>query len=71
MAGVEDLSPEAVELEEIYLGLRTVDGLPVDRLPPESVAAWTDAGWAVAARGRVRLTAEGWLRLDALAATTP
>ena len=50
VAGVEDLSPEAVELEEIYLGLRTVDGLPVDRLPPESVAAWTDAGWAVATR---------------------
>ena len=71
VAGVEDLSSEAVELEEIYLGLRTAEGLPVDRLPPENVAAWTNAGWAVAACGQVRLTAEGWLRLDALAAATP
>jgi oxygen-independent coproporphyrinogen-3 oxidase len=71
VAGVEDLSPEAVELEEIYLGLRTTEGLPTDRLPPESVAAWTEAGWAVATAERTRLTAEGWLRLDALAAATP
>ena len=71
VAGVEDLSPEAVELEEIYLGLRTTEGLPTDRLPPESVAAWTEAGWAVATAERIRLTAEGWLRLDALAAATP
>jgi putative oxygen-independent coproporphyrinogen III oxidase len=71
VAGVEELSPEAVELEEIYLGLRTVEGLPADRLPLESVAAWTEAGWAVATPGRIRLTAEGWLRLDALAAATP
>jgi oxygen-independent coproporphyrinogen-3 oxidase len=71
VAGMEDLSPEAVELEEIYLGLRTLEGLPADRLPPESVASWTEAGWAVATPGRIRLTAEGWLRLDALAAATP
>ncbi len=69
--GVEELTPEAVELEEVYLGLRTVDGLPADRLPPETVTAWTEAGWAVPTPGRIRLTAEGWLRLDALAAATP
>ena len=68
---VEDLTPEAVELEEVYLGLRTTAGLPVGRLPEESVAAWTQAGWAVLDGGRVRLTPEGWLRLDALAAATP
>jgi oxygen-independent coproporphyrinogen-3 oxidase len=71
VAGVEDLSPEAVELEEIYLGLRTIEGLSLDRLPAESVTAWTEAGWAVATPERLRLTAEGWLRLDALAAATP
>jgi oxygen-independent coproporphyrinogen-3 oxidase len=71
VAGGEELSSEAVELEEIYLGLRTVDGLPADRLAPETVAAWTEAGWAVATPGRIRLTAEGWLRLDALAAAMP
>jgi oxygen-independent coproporphyrinogen-3 oxidase len=69
VAGEEVLSDEAVALEEIYLGLRTSDGLPADRLPSESVAAWTASGWA--RRGsdeRVRLTPEGWLRLDALVA---
>jgi oxygen-independent coproporphyrinogen-3 oxidase len=69
--GVEQLTPEAVELEEVYLGLRTVDGLPAGRLPADTVAAWREAGWAVATSGRIRLTAEGWLRLDALAAATP
>jgi oxygen-independent coproporphyrinogen-3 oxidase len=71
VAGVEDLSSQAVELEEVYLGLRTMEGLPANRLPPERLAAWTEAGWAVATPGRIRLTAEGWLRLDALAAATP
>ena len=67
----EDLTPEAVELEEVYLGLRTAEGLPLGRLPDESVTAWVEAGWAVIDRERVRLTPEGWLRLDALAAATP
>ena len=67
VAGSEELSEEAVALEEVYLGLRTVDGLPPERLDPETVAAWTEAGWAQATAGRIRLTAEGWLRLDALA----
>jgi oxygen-independent coproporphyrinogen-3 oxidase len=70
VGGVEELTTEAVELEEIYLGLRTVDGLPTSRLPAETVAAWMEAGWAVASAGQIRLTAEGWLRLDALAAVT-
>ncbi|HET7427546.1 MAG TPA: hypothetical protein VFJ50_10915, partial [Gemmatimonadales bacterium] len=68
---VEDLTSEAVELEEVYLGLRTAEGLPVGRLPDDSVTAWTEAGWALIDRDRVRLTPEGWLRLDALAAATP
>jgi oxygen-independent coproporphyrinogen-3 oxidase len=68
---VEDLTSAAVELEEVYLGLRTAEGLPVGRLPNESVTAWAEAGWAITEEGRVRLTPEGWLRLDALAAATP
>jgi hypothetical protein len=60
-----------VALEELYLGLRTVEGLPAERLPAERVASWLRAGWAqVTHERRVRLTAEGWLRLDALAAST-
>ena len=68
--GSEQLSDEAVALEEIYLGLRTADGLPAGRLGAETIEAWADAGWAREdADGRVRLTAEGWLRLDALVAS--
>ena len=70
VAGAECLDSAAVELEELYLGLRTTDGVPSDRLPPEAAAAWTAAGWATAAAGRLRLTAEGWLRLDALTAAS-
>lgn len=70
VGGSEELSDEAVELEEVYLGLRTSDGLVPGRLPSETVAAWTEVGWAqTTAGGRVRLTPEGWLRLDALVAS--
>ncbi|HJR51755.1 MAG TPA: radical SAM family heme chaperone HemW [Gemmatimonadales bacterium] len=70
VAGVESLDPTAVELEELYLGLRTREGVPAARLPPETARAWIEAGWAVSAGGRVRLTTEGWLRLDALTAAS-
>ncbi|HEV2291151.1 MAG TPA: radical SAM family heme chaperone HemW [Gemmatimonadales bacterium] len=95
VGGREVLDDAALRLEEIYLGLRTADGLPADRLPAPVVASWVDAGWALSTspttregepprsssppgplstfveRGsssRIRLTAEGWLRLDALVA---
>ena len=69
MAGSERLDDEAVELEELYLGLRTREGVPAERLPPGSVAAWLSCGWVSVSDGRIRLSPEGWLRLDALAAT--
>ena len=69
-AGREELTAEAVELEERYLGLRTIEGVPAERLPAETVTEWTAAGWAqITPARRVRLTAEGWLRLDALVAS--
>lgn len=64
----EILGPSALRLEEIYLGLRTADGLPAHRLAPVDATAWAHEGWAALEHGRVRLTDEGWLRLDALAA---
>jgi oxygen-independent coproporphyrinogen-3 oxidase len=68
-AGTEELSEDAIALEELYLGLRTAEGLPAVRLPEDTVTAWTEAGWArLTPTCRVRLTAEGWLRLDALVA---
>ena len=66
IAGHEALDGTAVRLEELYLGLRTREGLPAERVHPADVAAWTRSGWAIADRKRVRLTAEGWLRLDGL-----
>lgn len=69
VAGTETLSDDAIALEEVYLGLRTSDGLTAERLAAETLAAWTDAGWAETVAGRVRLTPEGWLRLDALVAS--
>jgi oxygen-independent coproporphyrinogen-3 oxidase len=68
VAGSECLDGDAVGLEELYLGLRTREGVSGDRLPPDTVRAWIEAGWATASGGVVRLTAEGWLRLDALTA---
>jgi oxygen-independent coproporphyrinogen III oxidase len=69
VAGSEDLTDSAVELEELYLGLRTTDGSPEDRVKARVRQAWKGSGWAILENGRVRLTAEGWLRLDALVAS--
>ena len=66
LEGREFLDQAAVTLEEVYLGLRTSDGLPLHRVPLPLTRQWEQAGWATEAAGRVRLTAEGWLRLDAL-----
>lgn len=68
VAGSERLDDEAVQLEELYLGLRTREGVPAERLPQEICAAWLGSGWASLSDGRIRLSPEGWLRLDALAA---
>jgi oxygen-independent coproporphyrinogen III oxidase len=65
-AGAEELSEASVAVEELYLGLRTRDGLPHDRLDGDTVRGWVESGWAERSHGRVRLTPEGWLRLDAL-----
>ena len=80
VAGWERLDAERIRIEDLYLGLSTSDGLAADRLPVEILKGWIQAGWATtspptpfrpAGEGtgegeRVRLTAEGWLRLDAL-----
>jgi oxygen-independent coproporphyrinogen-3 oxidase len=68
VGGQEVLDPEEVALEEVYLGLRTREGLPASDLRVQIREAWIREGWAEAAGDRIALTAEGWLRLDALAA---
>jgi len=62
----EVLSDEQRELERVYLSLRTDTGVLVSGYPPNRLTAWAEAGWATIAGGHVRLTPEGWLRLDAL-----
>ena len=61
----ETLTEEQRELETVYLGLRTVEGLAVAALrrPMPPFAA---QGWIYAQDGRVKCTPEGWLRLDSI-----
>ena len=66
LEGSELLDPESISLEELYLGLRTHEGLDAHRIPPATTHRWESQGWAVQVGDRIQLTSEGWLRLDAL-----
>jgi len=66
LEGRELLDNAAIALEELYLGLRTIEGLALHQVPVPLTREWEQAGWATQGAGRLRLTAEGWLRLDAL-----
>jgi oxygen-independent coproporphyrinogen-3 oxidase len=68
LEGGERLDPGAVQLECLYLGLRTSQGVPAALVAPVSAEQWIDAGWAFREGDRLCLTPEGWLRLDALVA---
>jgi oxygen-independent coproporphyrinogen-3 oxidase len=54
--------------EKVYLGLRTDRGLHARQADLEIAETWQRAGWAQIDDDVVRLTPEGWLRLDSLAA---
>ena len=58
----------AAAAERVYLGLRTSDGLGISQKEIKTVTPWFQQGWATLDGSRLRLTAKGWLRLDALAA---
>ncbi len=62
----ESLDQEAVQLENLYLGLRTVEGVPQSWIPEHIRQRWMREGWAEASGAHLTLTPEGWLRLDAL-----
>ena len=66
----EVLSAEQREMERVYLGLRTIEGLPLGsvRLRSPTLTALQAEGWLVEQAGRLHCTVEGWLRLDALVA---
>ncbi|MEO5824714.1 MAG: radical SAM family heme chaperone HemW [Gemmatimonadales bacterium] len=67
--GFEMLGPRELALESAYLGLRTDTGLDRARIGASMLRHWVEAGWAEESGDRVRLRAEGWLRLDALVAS--
>ena len=67
-AGSEWIDPAARAAEEVYLGLRTVDGLVLSGAELDRATRWIEAGWATWDGERLRLTPSGWIRLDALAA---
>lgn len=71
VAGRESLDDTQVLLERRYLGLRTDLGLSTALVPVQISTLWEQAGWAGVAGGTIRLTPEGWLRLDALVAALP
>lgn len=68
MEGEEILSTENRAAERVYLGLRTSSGLKLTPAEQLTARRWAEAGWASLEGDVVRLTPEGWLRLDALAA---
>ena len=68
VAGEETLSEENRVAEEVYLGLRTTQGLRLRPGEEGTVGAWAEAGWGRVEDGVLRLTPLGWLRLDALSA---
>lgn len=68
--GREELSPQDIALEWVWLGLRCDDGLDpaaLDVAQHTLVEQWTEAGWAATRNGAVRLTGRGMLLLDRLA----
>jgi len=72
LGGSETLTGPNREAERVYLGLRTIDGLELREGEEARVATWRRQGWIESvhetAGTRIRCTASGWLRLDALAA---
>jgi oxygen-independent coproporphyrinogen-3 oxidase len=64
----ERLTYENRIAEKVYLGLRTNSGLEISESDKVSADRWRSEGWANVEGNRVRLTSEGWLRLDSLAA---
>lgn len=66
--GEERLTTDNRASERVYLGLRTADGFHAAGTDLDRAQGWTSAGWARIDDDVVRLTPEGWLRLDSLAA---
>jgi oxygen-independent coproporphyrinogen-3 oxidase len=64
----EKLTDANRRAEGVYLGLRTAGGYRASSRDLEIARDWVKPGWADIENETVRLTPEGWLRLDSLAA---
>ena len=63
------MTDEQREIEAIYLGLRTIEGLPLAAASPRRLSPpphFAAQGWVEVRDGRLKCTPEGWLRLDSL-----
>jgi oxygen-independent coproporphyrinogen-3 oxidase len=67
VAGRETLAPDQVASESLYLGLRTTDGIVASEENVHASRKWVQSGWARVEGETLRLTPQGWLRLDTLA----
>lgn len=70
LGGEERLDAAQIAAEDLYLGLRTSEGVKLSGQNLAKAEAWMREGWATIS-DRVRLTPEGWLRLDALVGELP
>ena len=68
MEGTELLTEDNRRAEKVYLGLRTIDGYLAGAEDVSIAKRWRAEGWATVENNVIRLTPEGWLRLDSLAA---
>jgi oxygen-independent coproporphyrinogen-3 oxidase len=66
--GDEELSEDNRRSEKVYLGLRTIDGYTATDADLKVATRWKEQGWATIDGRIIRLSPEGWLRLDSLAA---
>lgn len=66
--GAELLTEDNRRAERVYLGLRTIDGYLAGAKDVSVAMRWRSEGWATVENNVIRLTPEGWLRLDSLAA---
>ncbi len=66
--GHETLTDENMRAERVYLGLRTIDGYSASDSELSLAREWNKQGWATIENDMIRLTPEGWLRMDSLSA---
>lgn len=66
--GLEELTDDNRRSEKVYLGLRTIDGYAATDSDLKVATNWKEQGWATIDGQTIRLSPEGWLRLDSLAA---